>query len=97
MKLDRAIRVLIAAIVLLAFVIAVAALVFVTESALNVWARLVEGPRVLLWGYVAVLLLLVAAAAWLVIRLAELLMDLQDQAPQAGGEACPAGRQPHAR
>jgi GTP-binding protein EngB required for normal cell division len=69
MKLDRAIRVLIAAIVLLAFVVAVAALVFVTESALNVWARLVEGPRVLLWGYVAVLLLLVAAAAWLVVRL----------------------------
>jgi GTP-binding protein EngB required for normal cell division/uncharacterized protein (DUF697 family) len=69
MKLDRAIRGLIAAIVLLAFVIAIAALVFVTESALNVWARLSEGPRVLLWGYVGVLLLLAGAAAWLVFRL----------------------------
>jgi GTP-binding protein EngB required for normal cell division/uncharacterized protein (DUF697 family) len=69
MKLDRAIRALIAAIVLLAFVIAIAALVFVTESALNVWARLGEGPRVLLWGYVGMLVLLAGAAIWLVFRL----------------------------
>jgi GTP-binding protein EngB required for normal cell division len=69
MKLDRAIRVLITAVVLLAFVVAIAALVFVTESALNVWARLNEGPRVLLWGYVAVLFLLAVTALWLVIRL----------------------------
>ena len=69
MKLDRAIRVLIAAIVLLVFVVAIAMLVFLTESALNVWARLLEGPRLLLYGYVVVMLGLVAAALWLVWRL----------------------------
>ena len=51
------------------FVIAIAALLFVTESALNVWDRLVEGPRLLLYGYLAVMGLLVVAAIWLVWRL----------------------------
>jgi len=69
MKLDRAIRALIAAIVLLALVVAIAVLVFVTESVLDLWQRLLEGPRLLLWGYVTVLLLLVLLAAWLVFKL----------------------------
>ena len=69
MKLDRFIRLSIGLLVLLVFVVAVAALLFVTESALNVWDRLLEGPRLLLYGYVAVMVALVVAAAWLIIKL----------------------------
>ena len=61
MKLDRFIRMSIGLIVLLVFIIAIAALLFVTESALNVWDRLVEGPRYILYGYLAAIGLLVAA------------------------------------
>ena len=56
-------------IILLVFVIAIAAMLFVTESALNVWDRLVQGPRILLYGYIAVMAALVVAAFWLVMRL----------------------------
>jgi GTP-binding protein EngB required for normal cell division len=69
MKLDRFIRRAIGLIILLVFVIAIAALLFVTESAFNVWDRLVEGPRILLYGYVAFMAFLVLAALWLMIRL----------------------------
>jgi len=69
MKLDRVIRIFAATVILLLFVVAIAALLFVTESALNVWDRLVEGPRVLLYGYVTVMIALVVAAAWLIWRL----------------------------
>jgi len=69
MKLDRFIRVAIAVIVVLAFVIATGALLFLTESALNVWDRLRAGPPAILYGYVAVMLLLALTAVWLVWRL----------------------------
>ncbi len=69
MKLDRVIRIGIAAVIALLFVIAIAALLFVTESALNVWDRLVEGPKVILYGYVAAMVGLVLAAIWLILRL----------------------------
>jgi GTP-binding protein EngB required for normal cell division len=69
MKLDKAIRVGIAAVIALVFVIAIAATLFVTESALNVWDRLVQGPKVMLYGYVFVMLALVVAAVWLIWRL----------------------------
>ena len=69
MKLDRVIRIAIAAFVLLVFVVVIGAMVFLTESALNVWDRLVEGPKVLLYGYVAVMLGLLVAAVWLIWRL----------------------------
>ena len=69
MKLDRVIRIGIAAVIALLFVIAIAALLFVTESALNVWDRLLEGPRLLLYGYVVVMVALVLVAAWLIWRL----------------------------
>jgi GTP-binding protein EngB required for normal cell division len=69
MKLDRFIRIAIAAIIALLFVVAIAATLFVTESALNVWDRLVEGPKLLLYGYVAAMLALALAAAWLIWRL----------------------------
>jgi GTP-binding protein EngB required for normal cell division len=69
MKLDRFLRLAIGTIVVLAFVIAIAAMLFVTESALNVWDRLVQGPRLLLYGYVAAMAGLVVTAVWLVLRL----------------------------
>ncbi len=69
MKLDRAIRILIAAVVVIAFVVVIGTVVFLTESALNVWDRLVEGPKILLYGYVGVMLALVIAATWLIVRL----------------------------
>ncbi|MBT8077767.1 MAG: hypothetical protein KJO31_04285, partial [Gammaproteobacteria bacterium] len=69
MKLDRFIRLSIGIVVFLVFVIAIAALLFMTESALNVWDRLVQGPKFILYGYIAVLLALVVAAIWLIARL----------------------------
>ncbi len=69
MKLDRFIRVSIALIILLVFVIAIAAMLFVTESALNVWDRLVAGPQILRYGYVGLLAMLVIVALWLIWRL----------------------------
>lgn len=69
MKLDRFIRIALGFLILLVFVIAIAALLFVTESALNVWDRLVQGPRVILYGYLAVMAALVVTAIWLVARL----------------------------
>lgn len=69
MKLDRFIRVAIAVIVVLVFVVATGALLFITESALNVWDRLKAGPVVVLYAYVLVMMLLALAAIWLVWRL----------------------------
>ncbi len=69
MKLDRFIRLALGSLILLVFVIAIAALLFVTESALNVWDRLVQGPRLLLYGYLAVMAAFVVSAIWLVGRL----------------------------
>ncbi len=69
MKLDRFLRLSIGLIILLVFVIAIAAMFFVTESALNVWDRLVQGPRVILYAYFAAMVLLVIAALWLIFRL----------------------------
>ena len=69
MKLDRFLRLSVALLILLVFLIAIAALLFVTESALNVWDRLLQGPRIVLYAYVAVLAGLVVAAIWLTLRL----------------------------
>lgn len=69
MKLDRFLRLSIGLLVVLVFVIAIGALLFVTESALNVWDRLIQGPRIILYGYLAVMSALVLAAVWLIVRL----------------------------
>lgn len=69
MKLDRFIRVAIGVLLLLLFVIAIAAILFVTESALNVWDRLQEGPAVIMYAYVGAMTALVIAALWLIVRL----------------------------
>ncbi|MDJ0759270.1 MAG: 50S ribosome-binding GTPase [Woeseiaceae bacterium] len=69
MKLDRFIRVAAALLILAVFVIAVGALLFVTESALNVWDRLRDGPRILLYGYAGALLAFALGALYLIWRL----------------------------
>ena len=69
MKLDRFIRVALGVGLALVFVIALAAIIFVTESALNVWDRLLEGPRLFLYGYLAAISLLVVFAIWLMVNL----------------------------
>lgn len=69
MKLDRFIRSVLALLILLVFIIAIAALVFLTESALNVLDRLLEAPRIFLYGYSAVIAALLLAALWLIWRL----------------------------
>ena len=61
MKLDRFIRLVAGILILLVFVIAMAALLFATESALNVWERRQQGPRLVLYGYVGVMLALAFA------------------------------------
>ncbi len=69
MKLDRFIRVVIAVVIALAFIVATGALLFITESALNVWDRLREGPALVLYSYVGAMLLLALATLWLAWRL----------------------------
>ncbi|MEJ2257124.1 MAG: 50S ribosome-binding GTPase [Woeseiaceae bacterium] len=69
MKIDRAIRIALAIVILLVFVIATAALLFLSESALNVWDRLKAGPPALMYAYVSLMLLLAASAVWLTWRL----------------------------
>ena len=69
MKLDRFIRIVVALLILLVFIVAIGAMLFLTESALNVWDRLVEGPKAMLYGYVAVMVALLITAFWLVWRL----------------------------
>ncbi|MEM7502824.1 MAG: GTPase [Pseudomonadota bacterium] len=69
MKLDRVLRATIAAILLLLFVLALAAVIFITESALNVWDRLREAPPYVLYVYAGTILLLVVVAIWLTVRL----------------------------
>ena len=69
MKLDRFIRVAIAVVVVLGFVVATGALLFITESALNVWDRLRAGPPLLLYGYFTTMVLFAVAAVWLIWRL----------------------------
>jgi GTP-binding protein EngB required for normal cell division/uncharacterized protein (DUF697 family) len=69
MKLDRFIRLALGIVLTLVFVISIAAVIFITESALNVWDRLRAGPPIVLYAYVGVMLVLVCLAVWLVMRL----------------------------
>ncbi len=69
MTLDRFVRVIVAVVVALAFVVAIAALLFISESALNVWDRLRAGPPFILYTYIGIMALLAVAAIWLVFRL----------------------------
>lgn len=69
MKLDRFIRLALGVVLALVFVISIAAVIFITESALNVWDRLRAGPPLVMYTYLAVMLALVVAAVWLTFRL----------------------------
>ena len=62
MKLDRFIRVSIAVAIALVFIVATGALLFISESALNVWDRLRAGPPAFLYAYAAVMVSLAVAA-----------------------------------
>ena len=89
MKLDRFIRIAIAVIVALVFVIAIGALLFISESALNVWDRLKSGPPALLYAYMAVMLLLAVSALWLIWRL----VVRRRIKPSGRGAAAPLSKQ----
>jgi predicted GTPase len=69
MRLDRAIRIVLALLIVVVFFIAIGALLFFTQTALNVWDRLLQGPPLLLWAYVAAMILLVLLAVYLIWRL----------------------------
>jgi GTP-binding protein EngB required for normal cell division len=69
MKVDRVLRVLFALLILFVFIISIAALLFVTESALNVWDRLAQGPRWLLFAYMGALSALSLLTVWITWRL----------------------------
>lgn len=68
MKVDRALRFAIAAAIVAVFLVGMAALLFLTESALNVWDRLRGGPVWLFYGYVGTVFLLATACLWAVWR-----------------------------
>lgn len=88
MKLDRLIRTAIAVGILLVLVVALGAILFLTESALNVWDRLAEGPAILLYGYVGALVFLVVVALWLIWRL----VVRRDIVPETADPAAPLSR-----
>ena len=69
MKVDRVIRVVIAFLILAAFLVATGALLFVTDTAMNVWERLAEGPAVIRYAYVGAMVLVFVAAIGLIWRL----------------------------
>jgi predicted GTPase len=52
--------------IVVAFLIAIGALLFFTQTALNVWDRLLEGPWILRWGYVGAMIGLVVLAGYLI-------------------------------
>src|SRR5690606_13914972 len=83
MKVDRFIRLAAGFLILLVFVIAIAALLFVTEAALNVWDRLAAGPKPILYGYLGVMVALIAAAVWLVWRLVVRRRSSEQAAPRS--------------
>ena len=66
MKLDKFIRIVLGLLIVVVFLVAIGALLFFTQTALNVWDRLLEGPRILRWGYVVGMIGLVVLAIYLV-------------------------------
>ncbi len=69
MKVDRFLRIALALLIFVAFVVGIAAILFLTESALNVWDRLRAGPPWLLYAYMASLAALSILTAWMTWRL----------------------------
>lgn len=80
MKVDRFIRIVAALAILVVFIVATGALLFVTESALNIWDRLRGGPAVFLYAYVGALFAIVTVALLLIWRL------VIRRRPRSGGD-----------
>ncbi|MEM6639180.1 MAG: GTPase [Pseudomonadota bacterium] len=68
MKVDRAIRLFLAMVIVLLLLGLSAGLLFVSESALNIWARLQTGPAALRYAFVGALVSVVVLCVFLVIR-----------------------------
>lgn len=68
MKVDRALRLVVALLIVVLLLALAATLLFVSESALNVWARLEQGPAVLRYAFVGAIVAVVTLCAWLVWR-----------------------------
>jgi predicted GTPase len=66
MKLDKFIRIVLGLLIVVVFFVAIGALLFFTQTALNVWDRLLEGPWILRWGYVGAMIGLVVLAMYLI-------------------------------
>jgi len=66
MKLDKFIRIVLGLLIVVVFLVATGALLYFTQTALNVWDRLLEGPRILRWGYVGGMIGLVVLAVYLI-------------------------------
>ncbi|HRP87020.1 MAG TPA: hypothetical protein PLS34_05815, partial [Gammaproteobacteria bacterium] len=65
MRRDRRIRLLLAAVVIVALVLFAGALLTVADTVLSIVQRLREGPAAIYYGFIALLALGGAAAAWL--------------------------------
>ncbi len=69
MKVDRFVRLAIAFLLALLFILTLAALLFLVQSALDVWDRLSNGPAGLLYTWLALLIGLSLVVVWLFWRL----------------------------
>lgn len=69
MKVDRVVRIALALGILAVFLVATGALLFVTESALNVWDRLAGAPRIFRYAFVGALVAVVTGVIILIWRL----------------------------
>lgn len=69
MQLSRHIRLVIALVIVAALLIIVGAILFITESALTVWAQLKESSPWVFYGYLGGIAVLAMGAAWVVWRL----------------------------
>jgi predicted GTPase len=68
-KVDRVVRIALAFGILVVFLVATGALLFVTESALNVWERLADAPRLFRYAYLGALVAVVTVVVILIWRL----------------------------
>ncbi|MFK8016233.1 MAG: GTPase [Gammaproteobacteria bacterium] len=68
MKVDRALRIVLALGIIVLLIALSAALLFVSESALNVWARLETGPAILKYAFVGAFVTAILLCIGLVVR-----------------------------
>ncbi len=66
MKVDRVVRIALAILILAIFVAGVGALLFVTDTAMNIWERLEDGPAVFAWFYILLVFLLFIGTIYLI-------------------------------